>query len=87
MILSFCESLAATVRPQKVSAQEPEGGKELITFPEDINFCQKKPSFEFQAPARNRLTTTNYFLKCLGHSTAIVSQTPDFASWNNQAQV
>lgn len=54
-------------------------------FPEESNFYQKKPIGEFLVPARNRLTTRNYFLKCLGSSTELVSKKSDFAIWNNHA--
>lgn len=85
MILCFCESLIARIRPKDVSAQEPEEGGQQVTFPEESNFCQKQLNFEFRAPARNRLTTINSFLKCLGLSTEMVSQKSDFANWNNHA--
>lgn len=85
MILCFCESLIARIRPKDMSAQEPEEGGQLVTFPEESNFCQKQLNFEFRAPARNGLTTINSFLKCLGLSTEMVSQKSDFANWNNHA--
>lgn len=36
-------------------------------------------------PARNRLTTRNYFLKCLGFSTELASKKSGFAIWKNHA--